>query len=112
MLQMRRIVVDVPEMYGDHHVTRVREALLGAKGVSEVIASSARRKVAVVFDEAVTTPEALRDALVTAGYLFETPAPIEVTPRHKDGSSWYVIADRVTKTEIKDREMAGDFRRY
>jgi len=27
---MKRIVVDVPEMYGDHHVVRVREALLNA----------------------------------------------------------------------------------
>lgn len=109
---MRKIVVDVPEMYGDHHVLRVREALLNAAGVKEVIASSARRKVGVVFDEAVTSPEALRDALVAAGYSFEAPASHEMPLRHEDGSSWYVVADRVTKTEIKDREMAGDFRRY
>ena len=109
---MRKIVVDVPEMYGDHHVLRVREALLNAAGVSEVTASSARRKVAVAFDESVTTPEALRDAIAAAGYSFEVQAQPESPLRHEDGSSWYVVASRVTKTEIKDREMAGDFRRY
>ena len=109
---MRKIVVDVPEMYGDHHVLRVREALLNAAGVSEVTASSARRKVAVAFDEAVTTTEALRDAIAAAGYSFEVQAPPESPLRHEDGSSWYVVASRITKTEIKDREMAGDFRRY
>lgn len=109
---MKRIVVDVPEMYGDHHVVRVREALLSAAGVDTVTASAARRRVAVAFDEAVTTPEALRDVLTAAGYSLEAPVVHEIPPRHKDGSSWYVVVGRNTKTEMTDREMAGDFRRY
>ena len=37
---------------------------------------------------------------------------IEFPKRHEDGSAWYLVLDRKTTTERKDREMAGDFRRY
>lgn len=110
---MKQIVVDVPGMYGDHHVLRLREVLLATKGVSAVTASAARRKIAVQFDEAGTSPEAIREALVSAGYPPEqASAPAQFPKRHEDGSGWYVLPDRTTTTERKDREMAGDFRRY
>jgi copper chaperone CopZ len=110
---MKQIIVDVPGMYGDHHVLRLREVLLGTKGVSEVTASAARRKVAIRFEEADTSPEAIREVLASAGYSPDQPqAAYEFPDRHKDGSTWYVVPDRVTTTERKDREMAGDFRRY
>jgi copper chaperone CopZ len=110
---MKQVVVDVPGMYGDHHVLGVREALLAAKGVSEVTASAARRKVAVKFDEAVTSPDAIREVLAAAGYSPDQPqAAYEFPERHKDGSAWFAVPDRTTTTERKDREMAGDFRRY
>ena len=110
---MKNIVIDVPAMYADHHVLRVREALLGIQGVGEVVASSARRTVAVSFDEKATSLEAIRDALSSAGYPPEQmPEMIEFPKRHEDGSAWYTVLDRITITERKDREMAGDFRRY
>lgn len=110
---MKQVVVDVPGMYGDHHVLRVREVLLGAKGVTEVTASAARRKVAVRFDEGATSPEAIGEALAAAGYSADQPqAAYEYPERHKDGSGWFAVPDRTTTTERKDREMAGDFRRY
>jgi copper chaperone CopZ len=110
---MQQLVVDVPGMYGDHHVSQVRAVLLAAKGVNEVTASAARRKVAVRFDEAATSPEAIRDVLASAGYSPDQPqAAYEFPDRHKDGSTWYAVPDRTTTTERKDREMAGDFRRY
>jgi copper chaperone CopZ len=110
---MKQTIINVPGMWADHHVLRVREALLGAKGVNEVIASSARRTVAVRFDEAATSDEGIREALTSAGYPPEqAPAMIEFPQRHEDGSAWYVVLDRKTVTERKDREMAGDFRRY
>jgi len=110
---MNNTVIDVPAMYADHHVLKVREALLGLKGVTEVVASSAKRKVAVSFDESATSPEALREALASAGYSpDQMPEMIEFPKRHEDGSAWYTVLDRITVTERKDREMAGDFRRY
>jgi copper chaperone CopZ len=110
---MNNTVIDVPAMYADHHVLKVRQALLELDGVSEVVASSAHRKVAVSFDEKVTSVEALREALASAGYPPDKmPEMIEFPKRHEDGSAWYTVLDRITITERKDREMAGDFRRY
>lgn len=110
---MARIVIEVPGMYGDHHVLRVREALLSTSGVQEVTASAARRQVAVGFDESATSGEAIQDALAAAGYPAEGSPAVPVFPkRHEDGSGWYLLPDRGTTTERKDREMAGDFRRY
>jgi len=111
--RMNALVVDVPAMYGDHHVLRVRQALLDIKGVDEVTASAARRRVAVKFDETVTSAEAVRAALDKAGYAPEAIIPVAEFPeRHADGSGWFTVLDRITTTELKDREMAGDFRRY
>lgn len=100
-------------MYGDHHVLRVREALLSLTGVDEVIASSARRRVAVRFDEKATSADAIRAALEGAGYTPDAALALHQFPkRHEDGSAWFTVLERKTTTEIKDREMAGDFRRY
>jgi copper chaperone CopZ len=109
---MKNIVLDVPGMYGDHHVLRVREVLLGLGGVSQVTASAGRRKVAVGFDEKVTSAEAIQEAVTSAGYAPEPALAMHYPKRHEDGSEWYVVVDRTTVTERKDREMAGDFRRY
>ncbi len=110
---MNDLTISVPTMYADHHVLRVREVLLALTGVSEVRASAARRKVAVSFDEAATSASALREALSAAGYPpDQVPAVGGFPERHKDGSAWYGVIQRTTTTERKDREMAGDFRRY
>jgi copper chaperone CopZ len=110
---MKKAVIDVPAMYGDHHVLRLRRALLEATGVSDVDASAAQRKVAVCFDEAATSLEAIHEVLSSAGYPpGEDPTVGGFPHRHEDGSPWHTIIDRKTTTERKDREMAGDHRRY
>ena len=110
---MKDAVIDVPSMYADHHVVRVREALLGLSGVSDVTASAARRKVLVRFDESETSLDAVRETLSAAGYVpDQIPVMGGFPQRHKDGSAWYTVIQRDTTTEQKDREMAGDFRRY
>jgi copper chaperone CopZ len=110
---MQQTVINVPAMWADHHVLLVRKVLLDLKGVDEVEASSARRTVLVKFDEKATSAEALEKALATAGYSpGEAPPVGEFPKRHEDGSAWYLVLDRKTTTERKDREMAGDFRRY
>jgi copper chaperone CopZ len=92
---------------------RVRQALLGVKGVDQVTASAARRRVAVRFDETAASAGSIRAALLEAGYIPDEIIPAPPFPRrHEDGSAWFKVLDRVTTTELKDREMAGDFRRY
>jgi copper chaperone CopZ len=110
---MKNIVLDVPAMYGDHVVLRLRQALLGVAGVSAVTASAAKRKVAVQFDETATSAEAIQETLASAGYAPDgQSAPPQFPKRHEDGAPWYMVLERTTVTERKDREMAGDFRRY
>ena len=110
---MKNIILAVPAMYGDHHVLRIRQILAEVNGVGEVTASGARRKVAVQFDEAATSAEAIQETLASAGYAPDGhSAPTQFPKRHEDGSPWYVVLERTTVTERKDREMAGDFRRY
>ncbi len=110
---MQKITLNLPAMYADHHVLRVRQALLGLKGVQQVVASAARKQVSIVYDELATSPDALIAALAEAGYTENQSLPLPEFPkRHADGAPWHSIIPRVTKTEIKDLEMSGDFRRY
>ncbi len=79
---MDKKVFDVPAMYGDHHVTELRSILLSTPGVMDVYASSAFRKVEVIFDESQTNAEELAAKLEKAGYMGEMPFEVEfgVTP--------------------------------
>jgi len=110
---MKTVTYSVPAMYADHHVLRVRAALTHVKGVEHVVASAGRKKVAVAFDEASTSADKLGQLLTEAGYPPDQAPTFPATPKQtEDGSAWYTILQRATKTEIKDREMSGDFRRY
>ncbi len=110
---MQKVELRVPAMYADHHVLGVRQALVGKKGVAQVLASAMRRQVQVEYDESVTSPASIAEALTAAGYIPDQPTALP--PVHKqseDGSTWHSVIPRVTKTEMKDLEMSGDFRRY
>lgn len=110
---MKEATFDLPTMYADHHVTRVRQALGELSGVSEVLASAAAKQVRVVFEEDTVSADELAETLTRAGYEPGVEPPqLSFPRRHEDGSAWYVVVGRTTTTEIKDREMAGDFRRY
>lgn len=110
---MRQVIMELPAMYADHHVTRVRQTLLALEGVQEVQASAAARAVRISYDEGLLSEGRLLEALSEAGYAPGSGGEIgEFVPRHQDGSYWYTVAGRITSTEMKDREMAGDFRRY
>ena len=74
---METISIEVPAMYGDHHVVEVRRLLLEAPGVVDVYASSAFRVVEVAYDPAKGSPERYQSILGEAGYLGELPIPVE-----------------------------------
>jgi copper chaperone CopZ len=61
--------LDLPTMYGDHHVTEVRRLLLELDGVDEVYASSGFHLVEIQYDEAKLDGEAIKATLGDAGYL-------------------------------------------
>ncbi|MCS7285643.1 MAG: heavy-metal-associated domain-containing protein [Anaerolineae bacterium] len=110
---MEKVVIDLPSMYGDHHVKRVREVLLGLEGVQDVYASSMLRKVVVSYDSSKLSPSVLESKLKEAGYEPGKEPEIPRPPRHtEDQSPWFKVIKRVTQTDRRDIEMAGDFRRY
>ncbi len=74
---METISLDLPTLFGDHHVTEVRRLLLELTGVVEVYASSSFQIVEVQFDETKLAPEQIKEVLEKAGYLGELPIPVE-----------------------------------
>lgn len=74
---MNTLSLDLPSMYGDHHVTEVRHLLLELDGVADVYASSGFRIVEIQYDEAKLDPEKIKSVLDEAGYLGELQTTVE-----------------------------------
>ena len=74
---MERYTLDLPAMYGDHHVTEVRRLLLELPGVQDVYASSAFHYVEVLYDPAKIHSDNFTARLEQAGYLGELAMPRE-----------------------------------
>ena len=75
---MEVFTIELPAMYGDHHVVEVRRILLGIPGVEDVYASSGFRAAEVTFDPDRTSTEDIKAELDRSGYLGELPIPEEV----------------------------------
>jgi copper chaperone CopZ len=99
---MKKFTISVPTMYADHHVLKVRQILGELDGVTNVVASSAGRRVTVEVDNGLT-PQQIGRVLERAGYPPNVePALPEHPQRSKDGSSWYMLIHRVTRTNPGD----------
>ena len=75
---MKTLTLDVPAMYGDHHVTEVRRVLMEMDGVDDVYASSGFRVVEVTYDPKKVKEDAITAKLGEAGYLEDLTVPVEV----------------------------------
>jgi copper chaperone CopZ len=110
----KKLVLDVPTLWADHHVLKAREALAAVDGVESVTVSSAWKQVLVSYDPELADPEAIEQALVAAGYPVgegELPVIVEPSESRRD-PQWEVLGFRVTETNRADLEMSGEFRRY
>ena len=76
---VEKTTINVPAMYGDHHVQEVRQMLTQLPGVESVYASSCFRMVEVDFDPTAVSAIAINTKLEEAGYLDEWSVP-EETP--------------------------------
>lgn len=74
---METLSLELPAMYGDHHVTEVRKLLFELEGVEQVYASSAFQAVEVKFDPGVISQEEVTAPLDEAGYTSEFDLPVE-----------------------------------
>ncbi len=111
---MEKVVLDVPLMWADHHVLKVREALTRLDGVEDVYASSAWKQVLVKYDPKKVQREALEKALAQAGYPVgqgETPILVPPTEKRRD-PRWSDLGFRMSQTYRADIEMSGDFRKW
>ncbi|MGB9586137.1 MAG: heavy-metal-associated domain-containing protein [Anaerolineales bacterium] len=76
---METITIEIPTMYGDHHVLEVRKILLAIPGVKEIYASSCFGIVQVEYDPTETNDLQIKMKLDEAGYLGEWTIPVEYT---------------------------------
>ncbi len=73
---MQSVQLELPAMYGDHHVLAVRQMLLGMEGIKQVKASAAWRAVKIDYDPDKLSPEQIEKRLANEGYteMPHTPA--------------------------------------
>ena len=64
---MSKVVLEVPTLWADHHVLKVRDALVNLEGVNDVYVSSAWKQVLVAYDDGKTDQLAIEKALADAG---------------------------------------------
>ena len=111
---MEKVVLNVPSLWADHHVLKVRDVLVALEGVEDVYASSAWKQVLVSFDPTKLQPSAIEKTLAEAGYsVGEGELPVLTQPDDlRRDPQWEVLGSRMTTTNQADREMSGEFRRY
>ncbi len=111
---MTKVVLEVPTLWADHHVLKVREVLTNLEGVDGVYASSGWKQVLVNYDAAKTDPAVIEKALAEAGYpVGEGELPVLAQPgKALRDPQWAVLGSRMTETNQADIEMSGEFRRY
>jgi copper chaperone CopZ len=75
---MEKLILQLPSMYGDHHVIEVQRILLGLPGVEDVHASSAFYAVEVTYDPTQVDPSTIQTTLSDAGYVDDPAIPAEI----------------------------------
>ena len=84
---MKTFTLDLPALYGDHHVIEVRRILFELPGVEEVYASSSFHVVEVTYDPGRTDEAAITACLGEAGYLEPLNMPQEAqTSPYRDAA--------------------------
>lgn len=87
---MASLSLELPSMYGDHHVLEVRRILLEFEGVKEVYASSGFRAIEVEYNSKKTPKKDLIAALEKAGYTGEFAMALESSiPANEQKESAY-----------------------
>ncbi len=111
---MKKVVLDIPLLWADHHVLKVRDALVNLEGVEQVFASSGWKQVLVTYNGTKTSQATMEKALAEAGYPVgkgEVPMIAQATRLRRD-PQWADMSLRMTETNMVDLEMSGEFRRY
>ena len=111
---MKQLILEMPTMYADHHVLKVKDALEGLKGIEEAYASSAWKKIMISYKENSIKPAEIEEVLTKAGYPpgeGATPMLVKASPDLKRDPQWAKLDSRVTETNQIDLKMSGQSRR-
>lgn len=87
---MKTKIVELPAMFGDHHVTEVRRILNEMQGVQDVYASSGFRVVEINYDEGKVSDQELQSKLDETGYSGELFTSIESEKAESSGDNTQV----------------------
>ena len=74
---MKKFSLELPSLYGDHHVIEVRRLLFELPGVEDVYASSSFHYLEVSYDPEKVGQTEMLAKLDQAGYLGELSFPVE-----------------------------------
>ena len=98
---MASISLELPVMYGDHHVKEVRRVLLDIEGVKEVYASSSFHTVDVSYNTKKTNQKTIKAALEKAGYSGELAIPLEpsLPVTEREGEKYFRHTASSTQTQ-------------
>ena len=105
---MEKLQFNLPDMWADHHVLKVRTVLDAMDGVQDVIASSAFRMVALSYDPAVTSAGAIMGCAGGCRLLRRHRRHGRASPRAspsptgKRDPAWIRLGMRQTKTDERD----------
>ena len=83
---MEVLSLELPTMYGDHHVVEVRRLLLEMPGVEDVYASSGFRAAEVNYDPDKVSPEEIVAKLDQSGYIGDLIIPEETGVAVNEGN--------------------------
>ncbi len=88
---MKNKTIELPTMYGDHHVLAVREILQTLPGITHIYASSSFHMLEIEYDETQLTLDQVEAALDKAGYLGTLPIPTEtaVPATENNGQTYF-----------------------
>ena len=92
---MEKTVLSVPTMWADHHVLKVREALLALDGIEDVYASAAWKQVLVAYDSGKLDKSDITETLAGAGYSIDKGLGLEGTPLSAGDPKWDELGVRV-----------------
>jgi len=97
---MTNFSVELPMMYGDHHVKEVRRVLFETEGVKEVYASSSFHTVNIDYDTKKTNQKKIKAALEEAGYGGELAIPLEpsIPVTEREGEKYFRHTTSSTQT--------------
>jgi copper chaperone CopZ len=98
---MEKISLNIPMMYGDHHVLAIRQLLGAMEGIESVYATSAFKHVIITFDPAKTNQAAIEQVLADNGYKVGEEIPVPVwAPRQQEGPRFVIASGQARMTSF------------